>query len=279
MLTHRKSQAGSRAHYVYIYRDCKGAVQYVGYGRDEKRASSHVVSSHNGNLNVFLGKGQYTIDIAGPFGSEEMGRAVETGLISAMCPKCNKCDGSSKWRFRPLGIPDKFAGRIEEPALKRKDFFSRKLGLPKAPILFVKINDKDFDDGRVGYTPAHPPTDAQIIKRMEQWWMLGRFIEQWTQDARTSPSMLVGISGSPGNQTIIGAAAIDVGKWSKAEREGSLFGVRVRNRRDLDFCGLRGRRIAREANIKFGPFRTQTIFILDPNGTSYGGNPSIQKRY
>jgi len=57
------------------------------------------------------------------------------------------------------------------------------------------------------------------------------------------------------------------------ETNGRYYSVPIRNRRNLDFCGLRGRRIAREAEIRFGPFTPQIYLILNPDGTSVGGNP------
>src|SRR4051794_6528136 len=92
-------------HYVYLYRDDRGKVRYVGYGRKPGRASVHQSRSHNDALNAFLSKGKYALEIAGPFGSEETGRAVESALISALAPDLNRAPGQTRWTFRPLGVP------------------------------------------------------------------------------------------------------------------------------------------------------------------------------
>jgi hypothetical protein len=36
---------------------------------------------------------------------------------------------------------------------------------------------------------------------------------------------------------------------------------------------LRGRRVSKEANIRFGSFYSQIFLILKPDGTILGGNP------
>ena len=56
-------------HYVYLYRDIRDRVRYVGYGRGSERASSHLTGSHNECLNAFLGAREYRLEIAGPFGT------------------------------------------------------------------------------------------------------------------------------------------------------------------------------------------------------------------
>jgi excinuclease UvrABC nuclease subunit len=99
-------------HFVYIYRDLRGRVLYVGYGANSGRGASHQSGSHNPELDAYLRTSAYRAEISGPFGSEEMGRAVETALISALDPRFNRAEGATKHRFRPLGVPENFSERI-----------------------------------------------------------------------------------------------------------------------------------------------------------------------
>lgn len=111
-------------HYVYLYRDDRDCILYVGCGGKPERASSHQIESHNGELSEFLSKNNYRIEIAGPYGNESSARAVEAALISTLNPKFNISPGSSRLRFRPLGVPTDFAERLTEPKLDLKDFLA-----------------------------------------------------------------------------------------------------------------------------------------------------------
>jgi hypothetical protein len=66
-------------HYVYMYRDDKNKVRYIGYGYQAARATSQQSTSHNPQLEAFLTdkNSQYSLEIAGPFATEIMGRAVK----------------------------------------------------------------------------------------------------------------------------------------------------------------------------------------------------------
>src|SRR2546430_15561681 len=95
----------THAHFVYLYRDERGRAQYVGYGERAARASSHLRESHNPGLSEFIQSGKFSIEVAGPYETEKIGRTVETALISALKPVLNVIQGSSADRFRPLGVP------------------------------------------------------------------------------------------------------------------------------------------------------------------------------
>jgi hypothetical protein len=263
-------------HYVYLYRDERGRPRYVGYGKAQTRASVHLTRSHNRALAAFIAKGKYNLEIAGPFGSEAAGRAVETALISALKPDLNVDPGQTRWRFRPLGVPERFADRLLLPPLLREEFLKRRAGQVPCPVIFVRINERDFEDGRVGYNAAHPPTDRQILERMDKWWSLSRFAEVWSNRPSTSPKTLIAISGRPGAQIVAGALRIDRSGWERAEHDGALYVVPTEGPRDLDALGLRGRRVSADADIKFGPFRNQSFLILNCDGTTIGGNPSLR---
>src|SRR5262245_4855336 len=107
----QKPNDGNAEHYVYLYRDKQGTVKYVGYGRGSSRAISHTNISHNSRLKTFLDKKNYTLEIAGPFDSKPIGTALETALISALKPEYNVVQGSTRYRFRPLGVPQRFVAR------------------------------------------------------------------------------------------------------------------------------------------------------------------------
>jgi hypothetical protein len=120
---------------------------------------------------------------AGPFGSEETARAVETALISAIEPFCNQNAGETRWRFRHHGIPEHFSHRLLEPMLTRSDFV-RAQSVPHSPVLFVRVGEQTFDDGRVGYDPANPPSDKQILDRINRWWQLGPHVNPYGEPAK-----------------------------------------------------------------------------------------------
>jgi len=78
-----------------------------------------------------------------------------------------------------------------------------------SPVLFVRVNDKTFDDGRIGYDLSKIPTDRQILDRINRWWALGAHIKRWLRSPAHSPGLLVGVAGSPGLQIVIGAVYIN----------------------------------------------------------------------
>lgn len=265
-------------HYVYIYRDSRKTIHYIGYGREHARASFHQVGSHNAGLDALIASRKFTVEMAGPFGSADVGRAVEAALISALAPKLNVAKADSRWRFRPLGVPERFAARLNKPALQREDFLGGSPGKPVAPVLFVRINEMTFE-GRVGYNPINPPTDEQILDRMDKWWMVGRFVDGWIADPGSCPRTLVAVYGSPGSQIVIAAVHIDRRGWHRAESEGSIWQIPTRPTKDLDAHCLRGRRIARDARLSFGPNDNQVFLILNPDGSSLCGSPSSRQTY
>jgi len=256
----------SQGHYVYRYLDSRGRVRYVGYGRETDRATSHLVGSHNRALNEFLEAKQYRIEIAGPFADEQTGRAVETALISALQPEFNIDAGPSRWRFRPLGVPLQYADRLSEPELLLHDFLSAQ-GSDPVPVLFVIVTSVDFDDDRVGYNPASPPSDEQIRVRVDRWWQVRRFVDAWASTPDDSPGLLIGVFGSPGRQMVIASARVDRANWREAETvSGGLVRVPLVEPVDLDAFSLRGRRIASAAGLRFGGYPAQFFVRLGRDG-------------
>jgi len=265
------------SHYVYLYRDTKGKPRYVGYGKGTSRASDHLSESHNPALNDFLAHGKYTLEIAGPFGTEETARAVETALISALQPEYNRDPGQPRWRFRPLGVPEHFAHRLGLPPLTRVDFLQQDEGTHRCPVLFVRISGENFEDGRVGYDPATPPTDDQILERMDRWWQLGQHVAAWRVEPERSPAVVVGVHGKPGAQIVIGTVNIDRSRWATAQEDGGYYQIPTSGPRDLDALELRGRRISADARIKFGSFSRQSFIILGCDSMTTGGHPALRE--
>jgi hypothetical protein len=94
--------------FVYLYRDDKGDARYVGRGGKPARALSHTnLRGHNPELTAELLKSKkYSIEIAGPFGDEDIAALVEAALISALSDApdfqlANQIGGVSRGRFRP----------------------------------------------------------------------------------------------------------------------------------------------------------------------------------
>ena len=169
-----RSDGELAGHYVYVYRDARERVRYVGYGKGLDRPVSRDRSEP---VLRFLSQGKYTLEIAGPYGSKETGLAVETALISLLRPDLNSSRASdpTRYRFRPLGVPEAFAERLAAPPLGAADL--ARIGNGRAcPLLFVRISTQDFDgyDAREGYALDKPLPDHAILARMDRWWQIGR---------------------------------------------------------------------------------------------------------
>lgn len=259
-------------HFVYIYYDegKSNRARYVGYGRLADRASVHLVATHNPALEQFLADRRYRIVIAGPYGSETVGRAVETALISALEPDLNACSGPAAWRFRPLGVPLQYADRQTLPELGLEDFLTSQ-GATPSPVLFVIVTGRFLDDdGRIGYDPANPPNNDDVRIRVDRWWQIGNLVPAWVQTPSASPGLLVGVYGSPGRQTVIASLKVDQFGWASANRRSDNQGrvqVPLAAPADLDAFALRGRRIGRAAGLGFGSFSMESFAILEPEGT------------
>ncbi len=257
----------SVGHFVYIYRDENRKIRYVGYGKGSDRA---MPPDHSPGVRKFVDRSKFTLEIAGPYGSSDTGKAVETALISVLDAgqllNSSKSPGPTHFRFRPLGVPEAFAERLVQPALERRNLAS--IG----PVLFIFISKMDFDgdDPRPGYSLDEPPPDSAILARMKGWWQLGRHVAEWKRKPQQSPRVLVGVAGPPSHRIIIGAVAIDQQGWT-AQPEKGLYPVPTIETSQLDACELRGRLISPKAKIKFGALRHQLFVILKRNGRTEGG--------
>lgn len=158
------------------------------------RASQHLVASHNPPLNQFLASRRYRISIAGPFSTEETGRAVETALISALEPIFNENGGERNWRFRPLGVPVQFGDRQTAAELALPDFLTAQGPSPR-PVLFVIVNTSDL-----AY-PAELGTTQRSRRKMEssgfRWIAGGIWPDCFLRGGRTSEHRLPAMPATP----------------------------------------------------------------------------------
>ncbi len=261
------------SHYVYLYSDLQGHPKYVGYGERPSRATVHLTQSHNPGLAKFLASSKFTIRVSGPFPTESIGKLVESALISALGPEFNVAPGLTAARFRPLGVPIAYAERSTSASLTRADFLAVQ-GTAPLPVLFVSVGSEDFDDGRVGYDLANPPSDAQVRERTDRWWQLHKFLPHWILNPAESPGLLVGIYGTPGAQLIIASLLIDRSAWANAEKYlggGGKVSVPLHRQDDLDAFGLRGRSIDKGAGIAFEGVAAGFFAVLRPDGELIGG--------
>ena len=250
------------SHFVYLYRDRNGKPHYVGYGEDSRRALSHMAKTHNLKLEALLHDQNFKLEIAGPFDSKETALAVEAALISALAPKANIARGNANHRFRPIGVPSRFAKRFVMPPLSREELLSRLQPLKSPCFLCVLIQNLDFEeedaDGnlliRRGFDPANPLSDEELLNRIEKWWHLRWKLEAWKSNRAQSPAILLAVHGKPGAQFIIASVLTDRENWRLAAahpKYPSSFKVPTLPTRNLDAGELRGRRIAWEAGLKF----------------------------
>jgi len=243
--------------FVYIYKDKKQNIQYVGYGKNSKRAISHQAKTHNKSLEELIESGGYSVHIAGPFDDEVTARTVEAALISAIDPFCNKKQEKKEWRFRPIGVKPELTFRLAEAPLQLSDLL-----IDNKKILFVRISNINFSD-RVGYDISTPPNDSAIVARVKKYWQLNKYIPQWAENPSESPSLLVGVIGSPGSQIIISSMEIDINKWDDLDvHKGGLVEVPLKNAQELDMHDLRGRKIDKSVGLKFGGIRSQFFRIF-----------------
>ncbi len=265
-------------HFVYLIRDRTGRPIYVGLGEKPGRPNDHATSrAHNQDLSEQLGDNQYSVEITGPFGSSEIAKIVEAAVLSSISATpsiskflCNKNDGASKWRFRPIAVPLKLATRTNEPPLTGEDLYQ--LAAKSGPLLFVFINDKDFDDGRKGFHPEKIPSDEEILSRMEKRWQVRHRLEGWEKTPRNFPKILIGVTGPIESRRIIGAARIHVdrnGKWQIGEEHFHKQGrvtvpVDKTGKISLDYQALRGKRISADSGLKFNSFAQAEYRIFPP---------------
>jgi hypothetical protein len=165
--------------------------------------------------------------------------------------------------------------------MQREDFINVQ-GKSPMPVMFVYIGQHDFGGGRVGYDSANPPSDEQILERVEKWWQVQRFLPEWSTAPQRSPGVLVGVHGKPGAQMVIASVMIDQSGWNSAESfergEGKIR-VPILPTRNLDAFEFRGRRIDRTSDIAFEGVPAGFFVLLSTDGTSTGGRRIRRTRH
>lgn len=237
---------------------------YVGYGHNVERAISHTGGSHNVRLKSWLKREKFDLRVAGPYATEGEAKLVEAALISGIEPRFNVAAGEGP-KFVPLGVPPHLHERPQMEQLALSE-----IGRLTGGALLVYLAPGAFlRDGRKKFDPAHP-SDEDAVSNIEQRWQLGRLIDGWQRQPDKAPKVLLGIHGKVGHRFIVAALEIDRDRWSEADLlcptnpgRPHRWRVPLRDRRELDVQGLRGRRVQ---NIKFGQFSHQLHIWVDGNG-------------
>ncbi len=161
-----------------------------------------------------------------------------------------------------------------EPLLQPTDFLQEQ-GRNPAPVLFVRISNKDLEDGR----PACDlyETDAKmVLERVRKWWLLSQYLAAWNANPSQSPGLLIGLWGSTRNRLVFASVRIDRARWSEAEHHDQnpeLISLPVVEPPagclpSVDAFELRHRSLA-YPNVTFGRTRSKHFRILEPgNGAS-----------
>ena len=253
-------------------------------GHTASRAEVHWESGgHNEGLTDYLNAhDDCTLEIAGPFGNEEAARATETALISALkellrlrkvcsiSPLDRMHCGFAACQF-PYNSPIDWICRNWKRRTWRH--FSRKraglcFSFWSAIRIFVTRSAPSI-------RRSHPPT-RKSSSAFAQWWQLKNEVERvWKNRPQLSPRTLIGLFGTSGTKTIIGAVAIDTdseGRWEPPLIESPKGGGRVRvpvkmeAQSKLDYRQLRGRRISTmKVWLKnFSPLKQEQFKIFPP---------------
>ena len=262
-----------------------GKPLYVGYGASAVRSAAHLGNqAHNQELTAALKKGNYTLEIAGPFGDAPRAKAVETALISAFRFEptlCNSNKGHNSWRFRSLGVPNEFVRRVDKAALDHEAW--RTLVQRAGGIIVVNINDCDLGGGRRGDLLANVPSNAQLRQRIERFWQLRGHAERtWVTAPQQSPGLLLAVSGRGAMRMVIASVRIDRRGWGAAvdgAQPGGLLCIPLQAKPDdaLDAYQLRGRRVGLDSDLRFGRLIHELFIVLDEAGQIVkGGRKSTQ---
>jgi hypothetical protein len=250
----------SAGHYVYLYRSAgaPGRVRYVGYGESLPRA---LADRPDPAFAGWLEQGNYQVEVAGPYGDEDVARQVEASLISAIAPEFNRVAGTGP-KFAPLGVPPELGERPASDPLSLGELGRRSGGA----LLVYLAPGTQLSDGRAKYDPAEPD-DEVIVSNIEGVWDLGRHRDEWRRQPDQGPQLLLGIYGpKPARRFVVAAARIASSRWGSPELEVPDQGrwrVPLADPGDLDACGLRGRRVR---NVKFGYFAHLLHIWVDGSG-------------
>lgn len=223
---------------VYLYRapDSQRIV-YVGRGASPERAMQHTAGSHNAGLNRVIATGEYTVELAGPYATAAAAAAVEAALISALrlptgqASLANLAAGDGP-RFRPFGVPSRYAGRLLLPALAVAE-----VGVLTGGALIVRNSfGGELEPGRPRLDPLDPQDDV-IAENLRRYWLLDRLLPRWQADPATKPKVILSAAGPPKHRFVPGASSIDTPRFGS----GPAREVPLMEPLDLDAHELRGR--------------------------------------
>ena len=268
----------SEKYYVYLYRDVKGFPRYVGKATDLARSTSHATpAAHNKGLHDWIQEGEHTIEIIGPLENENMAAMIESALISCLVGTptiekslFNKIEGTSRGAFRPLYVPAEMNERMTEPAISRQDL--EELQGAIGPLLFVFVGNKSIID-RKGFGALTLPSYTEVAERVEKYWQLQKRVREWSKHVERFPKALVALAGPAENRIVVACLEIELDDnqaWRASDTHpNGLMTVPIRKARedDLDFRGMRGRRISKDAGLKFNSFRHEQFKIFPEAST------------
>ena len=254
----------TRQHFVYLYRTLQGDPVYVGYGHTVQRALTHTGASHNAAFKSWLAKNKFDLQISGPYANEREAKAVEAALISSMTPRFNQSPGDGP-KFVPVGVPSELWERPRLPELSL-----RQVGMQAGGALLVYLSPGEYlRDGRRKFNAALP-TDKDAVSNIEKNWDLAGLVGHWRRHPASIPNAIVGIHGRVNHRFIVGALEIDKERLCDAQNQRRAdrwprprWKVPLVDQSDLDFGGLRGRRVK---DIRFGPFSHQFHIWVDSRG-------------
>lgn len=202
-------------HVVYLFRNARQGVTYVGRGQSTARPEQGVTASHNPELRKLVEGGQFTLEVAGPYGDMKTAAAVEAALISALsipaAPRLVNVAPGDGPKFAPLGVPIELADRLTLDSLSLPE-----LGMMTGGILLVRLASGGAfknDELRRKFDPSDPD-DRVVAENVVRWWWLRPLIEQW-KAAGEWPKVVAGLAGPPKRRYVAGALKVDPdGIWS-----------------------------------------------------------------
>lgn len=249
-------------YFVYLYRDARRRIRYVGYATKADRAFT---DGHNELVEGALGRGEvFDILIAGPFRDEAEARNVEASLVSAIEPALNKIDQPGI-KFRPLGVPAGLADRRMQPRLNVHELGRRTGG---ALVVCCSL-DSTLKSGTSKVSPTNF-TDDVVFSNIQDHWMVKKYLGGWIENPETSPKILVAVQGKPTDRIVIGSAQIKAEGWTTtpvAPWDKKVHRIPLDREAGLDNSDLRGRRV----DIKFGTGPANTIMWVDGTGYVHHG--------
>ncbi len=239
---------------------------YVGYGHHVARALSHSGGSHNPQLEEWLGKNNFDLRVAGPYGSEDEAKKVEAALISALNPELNHAPGDGP-QFVPVGVPP---GLWERPQMDPLTL--REIGIATGGALLVYLAPGDqLRDGRKKFDAALP-TDQDAVSNIEMSWDIDRHLDEWRSSPSAAPKVVLGVHGPVKHRFVVGSLAIKTEELGNPEfkREAKQWNghhrwrIPLLDRTELDVAQLRGRRLE---GVRFGAFSHQLHIWVDGKGS------------